>query len=588
MRQDSRYCWTAFDAHAKNAEDYAARASQAGIDYFCLHAIDSGGMLDPEKWPERCERCRAYYGDDHARAAIDQFTRYYNAYKALSPDGLFEAVVLPYHFQWTVEGFADDPVKFGKTLPHMGWIRGLENDPALARQCVADLKAYHAKIAEGLPRDVAVTFREAGRAEFDGVCDLWKDHPVNIWYYLGRNRGWVGLWEPQCRMLKTWKRDEPRDTLCYEGSNHTGVVPPIWVAGSAEYAWSMRQPDASDQFQTTSRFYDTEGRNVTDYQRDSLIPRILRALWHPRIAEAVAPLFANNLSFNYIADPEAAAASGDGENWDDPFVHLEAAVAILPGVAERLRALVAAIDAGEPLGAGGGDIRREYGYQWLMYLYETVHLASAKAQMDWAAYRAGMSAARGDLAQARAIADAAIERLPGLIETQGQVKARMDADAYVMRRPSKRAGASEYRLAQFPLDKQAARLRAIAADAEQAAERPEAGATRISLTEAARENRTVDYGFSTIVRFRPAAVFAAPVKGAKLSIAMKEGAETLGERTLEIGAAAGRWSALKLLDFDLGKVAKGDLRIEATLLCEGAAAKTFVFAMAPDGAVAPK
>ncbi|GAG22966.1 unnamed protein product, partial [marine sediment metagenome] len=126
-RRDARFCWSAKEEHLRNARKLAERSRRIGLGNYCLHVIDSGSMLDPEKWSERCDRCKKVYGNNHLRAATEQFLMYYDALRKELPDCEFEAVVYPYHFQWMVPGFADDALKFGASMPHIGWVRGLED-----------------------------------------------------------------------------------------------------------------------------------------------------------------------------------------------------------------------------------------------------------------------------------------------------------------------------------------------------------------------------------------------------------------------------------------------------------------------------
>ncbi|GAG14478.1 unnamed protein product, partial [marine sediment metagenome] len=248
------------------------------------------------------------------------------------------------------------------------------------------------------PKDVLVTYREAGRAEFDGVCRAWKGHPVDLWVYFGRNKGWCSLWVPQQRFCKTWYRRGVRDMLQNAGVGRSGTVTEVLEASNAEYAWNLNVPDADDTFETIKRTYMSEGRNVTEYQKKSLIPRVCRRMWGESW-EAFRDLFENAVSYRYVGDPKGVTGSFDAEKLEDPYMFLDEQTSVLLKAQEKINALMERVDAGKARGVYG-DLREEFGYSRALYLYCYTNFAAVKGEVDSAAVYARRLAAEGKMDEA--------------------------------------------------------------------------------------------------------------------------------------------------------------------------------------------
>jgi len=432
-RKSARHCWTAFEAHRHKANRIAEHVGDMGYDYVVLHVTDSGGLPDPEKWSERCQRCRRHYGDDQASAVSQQLKLYHDTIKQRNPDVLFEAVLQPYHFQWTTEAFEQDPLGAADDMPHYGHTRGME-DPDVRQAAVARATAIHRATSRLLPDDVLVTFREAGREEFEGCAALWPGHPVDIWVYFGRNKAWEGLWEPQVRFTKTWvRRDDPGDLLYNAPVGRLATVNEIYAGGSAEYAWSIEQPDAEPTFEISKRRYNAGGNEISDYQRMSLLPRLCHRLWG-RSGDAVLPLFTNNVSFNYIADPQYVASSR-GEDFADVYQHSQAMTELLQRVRPAINAEVARIDAGQPTGLYG-DLQQEPGYTSFMWLYYYANLAAIKARIESVVLDLQRLVAEDRVEEARTLAgEFQQNRVPRWLAEVEAVKQRMRDDPHIRYRP---------------------------------------------------------------------------------------------------------------------------------------------------------
>ena len=412
-RGDARHCWTADEAHRQKARDEAELAKQLGIGYQVMHVVDSGGMFDPELWSQRCDRCRERYGDDHAKAVIDQVTLYYETLREALPDCIFEVVVQPYHFVWLEPDFLDRPLWYGRNMPGLHHLRQFERmeNPA---EMVQELREYHRRIAEGLPDDVVVCFREGGGDSFRALGDLWQGHPIDAWYYLYRTHGWDGLTDPQARFMKSWDRDEPSDVIFGHAMRpyHNFDLHETTLPSNAEYAWNADLPDAEPTFDISKRFLLNGAWPVPEFQRDSLIPRIARRAWG-RSADPLIELMQANVSLPYIADT-AEVAGREGERFDDPNRFIEQQTAALVQAREKLNALLDGLDEA-PSGVYG-DIREEFGYRSLLWTQYFVNLATAKGEVESACIQARRLAGQGEYDEALSAITVMRERLPGVAQ----------------------------------------------------------------------------------------------------------------------------------------------------------------------------
>ena len=311
------YLWGAWDAHRKAAARFAAALAGLPPGMVSVHPMDAGGYIDPEEWSRRAPAVAARYGDDRARASIEQFAAWFDAALRVAPGTLTEAVVYPYHFQFAVPGFGHKWRRLLQDGALAGMGRPIEDDTR-ASAIRRALSAYHAAMNAGLPPGAHVVFREAGRAEFDACAALYPGRPITIWAYLDRNNGWCGAFCPQVRFVKTFWRPERRDLFYAASSWGRFGDARVQRLAAVEYLWNVDRPDASGDFTTLDRSYERAGR-VTGFQRRSLIPRICRILYGSA-AQAIEPVIAANLSLHYISDPQGAtAAEIDGEDFADPY-----------------------------------------------------------------------------------------------------------------------------------------------------------------------------------------------------------------------------------------------------------------------------
>ena len=440
---DRWFSWSALPVHRRKAEKIARFVKDTDLDYVSMHVVDGGGYEDPEGWSQRSERTREMYGDDHARATAKMVNIYREVLNKVHPKAEFEVVPYPYHFQFAVPNFAEKVEQFMGTMPAFWWtrrVRKLAKDPALARRMARELKNHHRKLEERLPDNVLITFREGGAAEFAGAAHLWKDHPLDIWSYLYRTRAWRGMWEPQNRLIKTWYRPNYRD-MFYNAQIPYGrgaVRKLTWSAAGAEYTWNTDVPDAEASFTVAKRYYDVGVRNATEYQKKSLIPRVVHRLWGEE-GEAFAGLLKNNVSFYYLDDPEEMIGRRSQERFLDPYRYYEEQVRAVQQAQEKINALIARIDAGNARGVYGNFHNEPLRYEHAMNLYWTTNMAAIKGQVQWAWRRAQGLAEQNRITEATYVLEKLLEQMPHLHEQVEKVQSRVKNDPKLQWSPEKDA-----------------------------------------------------------------------------------------------------------------------------------------------------
>ncbi|MEA3403448.1 MAG: hypothetical protein U9R79_19555 [Armatimonadota bacterium] len=421
-RQNRFYLWSALDAHRQKARDMAEDLALVDAGMLALHPIDGGAYTDPEAWSRRPEPDRERYGDDRAAASIEQFKLYFDILREGSPGTLLEAVSYPYHYQFALPDF---PERFQEmnVSPYRNWWGAIE-DEEQARQVQEQLISYHSRLAKAFEDDVFITFREAGRDVFLACGRVYPGHPICIWTYPETYGGWHGTFFPQARYAKSFLREDHDDYFFVAGGLGRGRDHRAQYLAHAEYLWGADRPDGSEEFTVSSRLYEVGGQ-VTDYQRDSLIPRIARLLYGGAAPE-MAELMAANVSLNYVADPEATT-SARGEDTDDTYRWM----ADQAGQFERLHPLfedlMGRAEAGEVAGVRAADIRDEEAWPWVLAFYEGTGICAAKARLESDAHRCRELLAEDHIDDGVALARQALEAIPELSATLAAIRDRVEA-----------------------------------------------------------------------------------------------------------------------------------------------------------------
>jgi hypothetical protein len=308
-------------------------------------------------------------------------------------------------------------------FPYRNWWSRIE-DAEMARQVQKRLVEYHCRLSKALDESVFVTFREAGRDVFLACAKLYEGHPVTIWTYPETYDGWHGTFCPQARYAKSFVREEYDDYFFVAGSLARARDGRAQRLAHAEYLWNTDVPDGSDRFTVRSRLYQVGGQ-VTDYQRESLIPRIARTLYGGAAPE-MAEVMAANVSLNYVADPQGVASS-PGEDVDDPYLFMADQADKFERLSGLLEDLMDRAEAGQVTGVSVADVRNEERFGWVIFFSKYCRLAAVKARLEAQADRCRKLLAAGKADAAAELAAKTRAAIPAMAAACQQVRKRAAA-----------------------------------------------------------------------------------------------------------------------------------------------------------------
>ena len=88
------YSWARHDLHRKKADKMSNIIKKSGYDSIYVHAVDGGGINDPELWSQRDQLTRDKYKNDRVQADADMFNIYIDTLKSKGIDPFI--VIYPY------------------------------------------------------------------------------------------------------------------------------------------------------------------------------------------------------------------------------------------------------------------------------------------------------------------------------------------------------------------------------------------------------------------------------------------------------------------------------------------------------------
>jgi len=285
------FCWSLLDVHEKRARKWAGLMKRAGIDWLYLHATDGGGSMDPGKWSERCEHCRAKYGDDHAAADNAVFRTYYRVIKEQIPDFKLIAVVYPY------TGNQINPEYIRKK-----YLRSA-GDTASARAKAEEVSRYLqrflTRVGQLLPPDVYICQREVKRELYDMMTRCYGRRNFQIYQEQKHGSRWNPEFTITAGELKTFFRPGYQDvffsTDCAWGINYESELM------SSEFGWNVNTPGASMVGETSYGAVDRhiEPRDVSRRH----IERICNNFFGRELGPHMVPVYDSNISYRFIVRP---------------------------------------------------------------------------------------------------------------------------------------------------------------------------------------------------------------------------------------------------------------------------------------------
>ena len=365
------FCWSRLDYHQRRAERAAQWLADCGYRGYYLHATDSGGWANPALWDDRCDECRKNYGDDHAKADATVFDIYYRAIKRRIPDATFVAVVYPYTGR-----YLDPEYIYRDAASAMG-----QGDAArgVAERASENLTSFLQRLDSLLPPDIAICIRESERKHLDLARQAWGRRAFYLYYEYAFWKGWRPYFLTTPLMTRSLYYPDYDDIL-FGNVSGSGWRELSQLMG-VECAWHVDRPGAADF--DSAKWHDWGAKADVPSVRQAFAQRACRFWFGEQAGPLIAPVFAENISHQYICFPEEVL---DQVKLEDPPRAMREQAAAAGRAAAALDKLWTFQQQSPVL---SGD---EYGY--FLNLYQMTHAARILAE-----HRAAMMAARQAIRQ---------------------------------------------------------------------------------------------------------------------------------------------------------------------------------------------
>jgi hypothetical protein len=290
------HSWARHDLHRNKARNMAEFCKRGGFSQVFIHAVDSGGILDPELWSHRDELTRQKYGDDRIQADADMFNIYAQELKENGNGAELVIVAYPYTASYLDETYVREKL-------------GMADTPearAQAARLVADLHKWMAGVNKKIPLDVRMCIREDSRANMFKYYAAYDKRPMWIYWEITHYvKSIYPLMTTNLRCMGSgYSPLRPHEDMLWMNE-----IDYVWFneqikAGACEYAWNTRFPGWKD--------YDPEymegGEYAVDDQGDLDIvsERAAVGMFGAKAGEYMKKVFASHLSWRVAIDPQKA------------------------------------------------------------------------------------------------------------------------------------------------------------------------------------------------------------------------------------------------------------------------------------------
>lgn len=289
------FCWSMLDYHRQRADTYAQALAAAGIDWFFLHTVDAGGADNPALWAERCDVCKARYGDDLGEAYATVFGIYYDACKKANPNLKMIAVLNPY------SGGPLDAAGLKRSFMSKS---GLSEDEAEKR---ADRQAQwnrHVvrRAGELLPPEIKICQRETAPGLYDIMGELYGERDFQIYELIKSNKGWEPEFSLEAGCIKSFYRPDHEDVFWPKETPWGYTI--LSYLMSAEFAWNVEAPGSREfpgrTAQRTNVEHHLEPRDVAV----GYLEKLCSDLFGPEVGPHMVAVFDSNISYPFIERPD--------------------------------------------------------------------------------------------------------------------------------------------------------------------------------------------------------------------------------------------------------------------------------------------
>ena len=286
------FSWARHDLHQKKSDQIANFCEKSGTSAMFMHALDGGGLANPELWSDRDELTKQKYGND--RADADMFNIYYQAF--LKKNVQTWLVCYPYNGAYL-------DVDFGlKSL-------GMSDTPEqrkIVQKYIDDMKNWSAGVNKKVPLDLAMCVRESDRATLFNLYNLYPGRPMFIYYEVYHPNRNIGELLPN-EIAAFWSSYDSgraqKDILwCNYGAHGNNPLTLATFGAQMEYAWNTSFPGAAD----LKRQDDPLNFNMSAQQ--IMAERTAVALWGHDAGQLMKEVYAWGLSYAAACAPRATMA----------------------------------------------------------------------------------------------------------------------------------------------------------------------------------------------------------------------------------------------------------------------------------------
>ncbi len=287
-------CWSLDEITRETARNFAEFIRATGVTQVGMHDTDSGWLTNPANWEDRCDVCRARWGDDYVAATINKHKIYYEEVKKLNPSARLHFTIYPYGVEVL------DP-----ELGRQAFTSRFGDTPeirAMAERYRQYYTEFWRRLHAAFPADdVTFCIREAPAPAIRAWRELTPGRGMFAWYALMSHS-----WRPLFSMGAAWSAtfvDNPRDTfgiLAYLD----GFLPLEGLA-VREYSWNRDTPGALPW----GRLPDGTAPGAGEQWRyaephgpiyDLILPRLARNYFGGPAASNIAAALSENVDLQQI------------------------------------------------------------------------------------------------------------------------------------------------------------------------------------------------------------------------------------------------------------------------------------------------
>jgi hypothetical protein len=357
------HSWARHDLHRNKAANMSKFLVASGFDMAFLHAVDGGGILDPEMWSQRDPLTRKVYGNDRVQADADMFGIYAEEFKKRGK----ELILVAYPYS---AGNLDPEVVLKTT--RLGRLPGAQTK---AQRAIDGLTQWMRGIDSEVDRSIRMCVREDNRERLRQYLDIYADRPAWIyWETAHYTKSIRPLIASSVRSIGSgYFENRPAEDMIWINTLDYRWFDEQIQQTAAEFSWNTKFPGWSD--------YDPAYRNSGGVQVDDanaldiLSERAAVGLWGDEAGQYLKNIFNKHMSWKVAIDPYEATKKLDPK--------------VLPGLVERNHdAVDRAIDAMDRLWARhvektaqGKKLFDDFSYPYFIQYWVMTKAAKAYSDM---------------------------------------------------------------------------------------------------------------------------------------------------------------------------------------------------------------